>query len=137
MMKIILVAHGKLADEMKNSTEMIYGNIPQCSSVNFYNNEGFDSIQNKLKNIIKHSKEPILIMTDLFCGTPYNASCAISIEMSNRDIEIISGMSLPLVLEAVSMSSNGLTEDVNHLVNLSSDTVKVFSQVFIEEEEEL
>ena len=78
-----------------------------------------------------------LILTDLFCGTPYNASCAVAMKNPEREIDVISGMSLPIVLEAASMLGSSLTEIVNHVTKISCDTVKAFKQHVIEEEEDL
>ena len=129
MNKVILVAHGKLAHEMKKSAEMIFGTLPDFESIEFLKEEGLDTIQEK--------DASYLILTDLFCGTPYNASCAVAMKNPEREIDVISGMSLPIVLEAASMLGSSLTEIVNHVTKISCDTVKAFKQQVIEEEEDL
>lgn len=45
MNKVILVAHGKLAHEMKNSAEMIFGELPDFESIEFLKEEGLDTVQ--------------------------------------------------------------------------------------------
>ncbi|MFV0394375.1 MAG: hypothetical protein ACK5LC_08260, partial [Coprobacillaceae bacterium] len=44
MNQVILVAHGKLALEMKNSAEMIFGQLSDFKSISFLKEEGLDSI---------------------------------------------------------------------------------------------
>ena len=134
MNKVILVAHGKLAHEMKKSAEMIFGTLPD--SIEFLKEEGLDTIQEKVAGAMKEDAS-YLILTDLFCGTPYNASCAVAMKNPEREIDVISGMSLPIVLEAASMLGSSLTEIVNHVTKISCDTVKAFKQQVIEEEEDL
>lgn len=136
MNKVILVAHGKLAHEMKNSAEMIFGALPDFESVEFLKEEGLDTIQEKVFGAMKEDAS-YLVLTDLFCGTPYNASCAVAMKNPEREIGIVSGMSLPIVLEVASMLQGSRLEDiVNHVTSIPCDTVKAFNQSVIEEEED-
>lgn len=136
MNKVILVAHGKLAHEMKNSAEMIFGALPDFESVEFLKEEGLDTIQEKISEAMCEQDASYLVLTDLFCGTPYNASCAVAMKNPDREIEVLSGMSLPIVLEVASMLGSNLQEIVNHATSIPCDTVKAFKQQVIEEEEE-
>ncbi|MGL4694825.1 PTS sugar transporter subunit IIA [Enterococcus larvae] len=137
MVKVILAAHGHLAVEMKNSLEMIFGTNEHFYPVVFEKQDGLESLEKKLKETLDKISEPTLIMTDLFCGTPYNASCSIALK-EEKDIQVLSGMSLPLVLEAASLLE---TESINEIVckmkELAAQTVQCFSGELIEEEEEL
>lgn len=136
MNKVILVAHGKLAHEMKNSAEMIFGELKDFQTVEFLNDDGLQTLQEKIKESMTDAAN-YLILCDLFCGTPYNASCGLALEQPDRKIEIVSGMSLPLVLEAASMLENSqLSEIVTHLTTIPSQTVQAFSQQVIEDEED-
>lgn len=137
MNKVILVAHGKLAHEMKNSAEMIFGELPDFQSIEFLKEEGLDSVQQKVLAAMTEPAVNYLVLTDLFCGTPYNASCAVAMKNSQRDIEVVSGMSLPIVLEAASMlQSHSLAEIVKHVTTVAVDTVKSFKDQQVEEEED-
>lgn len=136
MNKVILVAHGRLAHEMKNSAEMIFGALPDFESVEFLKEEGLDTIQEKISAAMCEEKASYLVLTDLFCGTPYNASCAVAMKNLGREIEVVSGMSLPIVLEVASMLGKSLQDIVNHATSIPCDTVKAFKKQVIEEEEE-
>lgn len=136
MNKVILVAHGKLAHEMKNSAEMIFGALPDFESVEFLKEEGLDTIQEKISAAMCEQDASYLVLTDLFCGTPYNASCAVAMKNPDREIEVLSGMSLPIVLEVASMLGSNLQDIVNYATSIPCDTVKAFKQKVIEEEEE-
>ncbi|MBL1226231.1 PTS sugar transporter subunit IIA [Enterococcus sp. BWR-S5] len=137
MAQIILVAHGFLAVEMKNSLEMIFGENDRFHPIAFEKQDGLESLEEKLKATLDRNNEPTLIMADLFCGTPYNASCSIALK-EEQEIQVISGMSLPLVLEAASLIE---TESINEIAckmkELAGQTVQCFTGELIEEEEEL
>jgi mannose/fructose-specific phosphotransferase system component IIA len=85
---------------------------------------------------MKDQEASYLVLTDLFCGTPYNASCAVAMKHPEREIEVVSGMSLPIVLEVASMLGSRLQDIVNHATSIPCDTVKAFKQQLIEEEED-
>lgn len=139
MNNIILIAHGRLAIEMKNSAQMLFGELPSLHAIEFLAEEGLDSLQEKIFNKLEALKSPVLIFADLYCGTPYNASCAIFMKNPTSEIEIISGMSLPLVLEAAILNNSGksINEISKSLISMASDTVKIFEQNQNQDEEDL
>lgn len=138
MTQVLLVAHGELASAMKNSVEMIFGEVSFFTAIPFYKEEGLETISTKIEQAITAIDEPIFIFADLFCGTPYNASCAVAMKYPEREIEVISGMSLPLVLEVVTtVQSVCLCEMANLVMTFSSETVKRFNIENIDDEEEL
>lgn len=77
MAEIILAAHGKMATEVKRSAEMISGEQPRVHTTEFLQGEGIEQVKEKLEAYRKTIPgNEILILVDLFGGTPYNASCA-------------------------------------------------------------
>lgn len=137
MKQIILVAHGKLAIEMKNSAEMIFGALPHFSAVEFCKEEGLETIKEKIIQAVSPVSQEVLIFADLFCGTPYNAGCAICLEQTKPNYEVLSGMSLPLVLEMANMLSTAtIQEIIDYCKIATTNTVCSFKDQVIEEEEE-
>lgn len=137
MTKVLLVAHGKLAIEMKNSVEMIFGELPQFSAVEFSKHDGLESLSGKIDEQLGKSDEETFIITDLFCGTPYNASCSICMTRPELQIEVISGMSLPMILEVATMiDSNPLSQIIKLVKESAAETVKSFKEQAIKAEED-
>lgn len=138
MKQIILVAHGKLALEMKNSAEMIFGTLPDFAAVEFCKEDGLETIKEKIVNAIAPEVEEVLVFADLFCGTPYNAGCAVCLEQTEKNFEVLSGMSLPLVLEIASMLSTATSQEiVEHCKTAAATIVCSFKDQVIDEEEDL
>lgn len=106
MIPIIIAAHGKLAGELLNSAEMIFGKQENIETILFVPGENTEDLKikyrEKLENF-KDSKE-VLIIVDLFGGSPYNA--AFEIAIANENIDILTGASLPMVLEILSVRDN-------------------------------
>ncbi|MBP1040686.1 PTS mannose/fructose/sorbose family IIA subunit [Vagococcus sp. BWB3-3] len=136
MTHMILVAHGKLAIETKASGEMIYGQLPMVSAVAFSKEDGLDSLSLKIKEICDQQEGQLLILTDLFCGTPYNAGCKVAMEEPERQIEVLSGMSLPMLLEGVSRNATTAADLASIMKLASSEACRSFREQQIELEEE-
>lgn len=102
MKKVLLLSHGKLAQEMKNTIEMILGkqdclnyiNLPYGKDISLYRHE----IEEKLSEA-----EDTLIFVDIFGGSPFMTSSKIYGALEDKSkIAIIAGMNLPMVIEVVS-----------------------------------
>lgn len=136
MTEVILVAHGKLAEEMKNSAEMIFGELSDFYPIAFTKEDGFYSLKDKIEKTISSLGDSIVILTDLFGGTPFNASSGIVLEKNVKQIEVISGMSLPLVLETAAMyKQNKPNTIINYLQEICKETVKPFVEEELEEDD--
>lgn len=139
MTDVVLVAHGKLAHEMKNSGEMIFGKLDNFHTLEFLIGEGLENVVQKIDGIVSEiDSDSILIITDIFSGTPYNASCSYAMTHLDKNIRVLSGMSLPIVLEVAAMAGCNNAEDiVKHILEVGKDTIRTFDLSAIEEEDEL
>lgn len=96
---IIVISHGPFSKALIESAQMVYGKQEKVEALSLEAGVSMDSLRNKINNIIKEFKvNEVLIMVDLLGGTPYNAS---SIEMGNSNINVITGLNMPMLLEAL------------------------------------
>lgn len=98
-MKIILAAHGKFAQELLASANMVYGQIDNLNVITFLPGENTETLKTKYREIISgcQPEEEILFLVDLFGGSPYNA--AFEIAIGEERIEVLTGLSLPMLIE--------------------------------------
>lgn len=136
MYSIVVCAHGDLAESLKRSVEMIFGEVNNFFPIRFVPGENVEDIKKKLTATVADNQlTDTLIFTDIFCGSPYNAAAAYA--MTHDGVELISGVSLPLCLEAVSNQNlKTLEEIVAWLKQVVPETVKVFRDVLHAQEEE-
>ena len=100
MIGLVLVAHGKLAHEMIRAAEMITGKMDMVVPVGIEADDSVDAIREAITDgIATFSGNGVIVMTDMFGGTPSNMS--LSFLESDR-IEVLTGVNLPMVLEFVS-----------------------------------
>ena len=106
-MEIILVGHAHTAKAFKEAVEMIYGEVPNFHPIDFTPKEGLQSLTDKIVSAIEPGKTAsTLIITDLFSGTPYNASAELVLKKKAADV--VAGMCLPMLLEVAVNANNCL-----------------------------
>lgn len=102
MTGILIVTHERLGDALIDAAEFILEDRPgSMESVSINLNENPDKLRSKIKAGIKLVKDPdgVLIMTDMFGGTPSNLSYSF---LDEGRVEVISGVNLPMVIKAAS-----------------------------------
>ncbi|OOF38364.1 MULTISPECIES: mannose/fructose/sorbose PTS transporter subunit IIA [Rodentibacter] len=101
MIQVIVAAHGKLAAELVNSSEMVFGEVEGLHGVTFVPGEGQDTLVEKYEAIIAECDpaDSVLFLVDLFGGSPYNAAARVAAKRPQDDI--VTGVSLPMLLEVL------------------------------------
>jgi len=98
---ILLVSHGSLAISMKASVELITGKQTHLFTLPMDEQATLDSFTEELSNKtddIFINYENLLILADIKSGTPCNA--AIQVILKNKNIDLITGFHLGLVIES-------------------------------------
>ncbi len=101
MIGIVIATHSQLGDALIDAAEFIIGNRPETTvSVSINLNENVDKLRQKIVEGIKKvdQKEGVLILTDMFGGTPSNLSYSF---LEEGRVEVISGVNLPMLIKAV------------------------------------
>jgi PTS system mannose-specific IIA component len=101
MTGIVLVTHSQLGEALIEATEFITGEKSKdIVSVSIDLAESADKLRDKIAAGIKavNRKKGILILTDMFGGTPSNLSYSF---LEEGRVEVISGVNLPILLRAV------------------------------------
>lgn len=114
MKGIVLMSHGDMAKGMAQSATMFFGdNIEQftyCCLKPENSPEDFAlSLQEAIKQV--DSGEGVILLADLFGGTPCNQA----IFQLNENVELIAGMSFPLLMELLGQRLSDEV-DVNSLI---------------------
>jgi len=96
MIGLVVVAHAGLAAELIRAAEMIVGPVDGAASVEIKPDDSVEQIRAALTGAIESvSAEGIIIMTDMFGGTPSNMS--LSFLEENR-VEVLTGVNLPMII---------------------------------------
>ena len=110
MVGLVVVAHFHLAHERVAATELIVGKQEQVASVDIMPDEDVDKIKGRVAQAIKNvsSGDGILILTDMFGGTPSNISLSF---LEEGNVEVVTGANLPMLIKLVTYrEGRGLDE---------------------------
>jgi len=94
---VVAISHCMLAEEMLRVAEMIVGPLKNCKAICFQPDQEVEEMIKLLKDSIKEVDEGkgVLILTDLFGGTPAN----ISLSFIGPGVEVVCGMNLPMLIK--------------------------------------
>jgi PTS system mannose-specific IIA component len=111
MIGIVVVTHSQLGEALIEAAEFIVGSRPEgVVSVSIDLNQNVDKLREKVAAGIKKAgrEEGILILTDMFGGTPSNISYSF---LEEGRVEVLSGVNLPILVQALnSRAKMGLSE---------------------------
>lgn len=99
MENIVLISHGGMAEGVKGSLEMIVGQQEHIHTVSLRPDGDNIQFENELNSKMKALNGSTLIIADLLGGTPCNV--AVKNYLNVAGVEIIAGMTLSIVIEAV------------------------------------
>lgn len=99
MIQFIVATHGKFAEGIKTSIELIIGNIDNLEILNCYITQNFN-LKEEVEFILKkYPKEELVVLTDIFGGSVNNEFLE---NISNyKNLNIVSGVNLPLILTLI------------------------------------
>jgi PTS system mannose-specific IIA component len=98
MIGVVVVTHGQLATELVNAAETIVGDLPQFAAVSIGWHDDVDDAREEIRQAIARVQGPegVLILTDMFGGTPANLGLTF-LEVDR--VEVITGVNLPMLIK--------------------------------------
>ena len=98
----VVVSHGQLGEEMIRTAEMIVGKIPNITSVSIDVTTDVESSREQIRQAIQlvNNGSGVIILTDMFGGTPSNISLSF---LDESNVEVITGVNLAMLIQ-LSMS---------------------------------
>ena len=112
MIGVLVVTHCQLGDALLEAAEFILGEPPEAmAAVSVDLKEDAAKLRNKIADGIKKlkSENGVLILTDMFGGTPSNLSYSF---LEEGQIEVISGVNLPILIRAATARKTMPLEDL-------------------------
>lgn len=116
---VVAVSHCRLAEEMQRAAELITGPLKAFKALCFQTDQPVEEMTRQLREAIREVDQGrgVLILTDLFGGTPAN----ISLSFLGPKVEVVCGMNLPMLIKLA-----GCRED--HPLDKTAELVKAYGQ---------
>ena len=94
----LIVTHGRLAIELLNAAETIVGEIHHIAAVSLGWHDDVGTATGMIEKTLERVKSPagVLILTDMFGGTPTNIA---STFLDEGKVEVVTGVNLPMLIK--------------------------------------
>ncbi len=118
MIGVLLVTHGKLAEELRAAALTIQPETSHIVAVALeWNQTGEDARERIAQGLAEADQgEGVVILTDMFGGTPTNLTLSF---LKKDRVEIVTGVNLPMVLKCVALQKSG--KSVIEVAHVSKD----------------
>ncbi|NIS62294.1 MAG: PTS fructose transporter subunit IIA [Proteobacteria bacterium] len=129
MVGIVVVTHLSLGEELLAVAELIVGKLEQFRAVSINPTEGVEEITEKISEAIRSVDrgKGILILTDMFGGTPSNISLSF---LQEWKIEVITGVNLPMLLKLSTSEREGdLAELAEFIKTYGQKNINLASEI--------
>jgi len=102
MIGLVLVSHGKLAEELFNALVHVVGPQQQVEIIGIEPDDDGDKRRQQILASIRNvdSGSGVIVVTDMFGGTPSNLAIS---AMDDGDIEVLAGANLPMLIKLASV----------------------------------
>lgn len=98
MIGLVLVTHGKLAEEFRLALEHVVGPQQLIETICIGPEDDMDQRRQDIVDAVARADtgNGVIILTDMFGGTPSNLSISV---MNTGKVEVIAGMNLPMLIK--------------------------------------
>jgi PTS system mannose-specific IIA component len=126
---VVIVTHYGLGDEFLQALAKIVPDAPAFSSVSLDPSEPVDELRERIISAIRRADEGagVLILTDMFGGTPSNIALSF---LDEYPIEVVTGINLPMLIKLATLrESKQLGELAVFIKDYGQRNISVASQL--------
>ena len=120
MTGILIVTHGKFGQALKESSELIVGEIKNCETISLDRDDDVLDLKVKVNqklDELNSNGDGVIVLVDLIGGSPFNM-CSLLLK-ERKDFKLLAGVNLSMLIEC-SMMRETLT--LSELLKHCKDT---------------
>jgi PTS system mannose-specific IIA component len=113
MIGLVLVTHGRLAEELRLAMEHVVGQQRNVCTVCIGADDDIEERRAEIRHCVEQVEagDGVILLTDMFGGTPSNLAIS---QMDRAGVEVIAGVNLPMLVKIAKVrSAQPLTEVVD------------------------
>jgi len=123
---IVVVSHGRVAEELVNAARTIVGEIPSIAAVSIGWGDDVGVSGEAIRQAIAAVGDgDVLVLTDMFGGTPTN----VSLPFLSPRVEIVTGVNLPMLIKLTSVREGQLLEVARMVREQGKGAIYVASEI--------
>ncbi|MBE6454051.1 MAG: PTS sugar transporter subunit IIA [Alphaproteobacteria bacterium] len=125
MIGLVLVTHGNLANEFISAMQHVVGPQEQVEGVCIGPDDDMEMRRNEILAKVTNvdSGEGVVLLTDMFGGTPSNLALSM---MDRANVEILAGINLPMLIKIASLRKE---KDMKETVEGAQDAGKKYINI--------
>ncbi len=102
MIGLVLVTHGRLADELVSALEHVVGAQTNVATVCIGPDDDIEQRRTQILESVATADvgKGVILLTDMFGGTPSNLAISV---MGKANVEVIAGVNLPMLIKLASV----------------------------------
>jgi PTS system mannose-specific IIA component len=125
MIGILVVTHGRVAEELVNATRNIVGEVPAIAAVSIGWSDDPGAANAAIESGLAQVGGTALVLTDMFGGTPTN----LSLPFLSEHVEIVTGVNLPMLIKACALREGRLPEVARAVREQGKGAIYVASEI--------
>ena len=126
MIGILVVTHGRVAEELVNAARNIVGEIPAIRAVSIgWSDDPVAANAAIEEGLAASGGGPTLVLTDMFGGTPTN----LSLPFLSENVEIVTGVNLPMLIKGCALREGTLVEVARAVREQGKGAIYVASEI--------
>ena len=129
MIGLVVATHGDLGSELLKSAQMIIGPVMNARAVSITHDSSMEAIRDAIAAAVDevgHDDHGVIIVTDMFGGTPANVSMTF---LEPQSVEVMTGVNLPMILKFFnSQETLGLDELAGILKSYGQQSIALASE---------
>ena len=115
MIGVLITTHGNLGNELIRAAELIKGSLKRVIHISVDQTKSVEELKKEINTAIKKldQGQGVLILTDLFGGTPSNISLSF---LKEGKVEVVTGVNLPMLLKLRDIKEDVSLNDFAHFI---------------------
>ncbi|PVB61378.1 PTS sugar transporter subunit IIA [Labrenzia sp. 011] len=129
MIGLVLVTHGRLAEEFKAALEHVVGPQEQVETISIGPDDDMEQRRQDILVAVEaaNTGKGVVLLTDMFGGTPSNLAISV---MDGKSVEVVAGVNLPMLIKLASVRADReLADAVDEARQAGQKYISVASQV--------
>jgi PTS system mannose-specific IIA component len=129
---VVIVTHYRLGEEFLQALRLIVPDAPPFQAVSIDPKQSVDQMREAISDALRRVEagEGVLILTDMFGGTPSNMGLSF---LEEHRVEVVTGLNLPMLIKLATMTEKRPLEDLAAFIKeYGQRNIRVASEILPE-----
>jgi len=112
---VVIVTHYELGEQFLQALRLIVPDAPTFYSVSAAPDQPVDELRKAIGARLSEAEsgDGVLVLTDMFGGTPSNMSLSF---LDEHHVEVVTGVNLPMLIKLATLAEEKSLEDLAHFI---------------------